>query len=1132
MADRSIVVRLKAQVDGFKRDMAEAAKATEKVAEAGEKAGTQSHSAFGGMLQSAQQNRAAWDTAGTAMTGFGAATLGGLTLATKAAMDWQSSWAGVMKTVDASPAQYAALEDGLRGLARELPATHQEIAAVAEAAGQLGVRREDIVGFTRTMINLGETTNLSAEEAATAIAQFTNVMGTSSDDVGRFGSTLVALGNAGASTERDIMMMASRLSGTGKLIGASETEILGLSSALSDVGISAEAGGGALSRVLQGMNTAVLGGGEQLQRFADVAGVSASTFAAAWRESPTQALDMFLQGLNGVTASGGNAVGVLSDLGIKSTEETRALLSLAGAGDALSSSLDTANAGWAANTALIDEASKRYGTAESRIALARNALVDAGISIGSTVLPALAGIADGAAGVLGFFADLPGPIQGAVAALGGIAGAGSLAGGAFLLLAPRLLETVSAFRTLKQDMPVAAGRLAGVAKGITAIGVAATVFPFVIEGAHALEDAITGLNRAALDQGPAQLTRNLLDAADSGDAFNSILGDLYVSGAVTTGSFANLSEAISGVARLQTDPFARIGKSLNLTDTDVALLNDRFAGTGEALKALAQTDLPSAQASFSAFWAEASAGGTTFDEAMMVLPGFKDELVNLANQMGVGTDNATLLKIATGELVPVTDSATGAVTGYKEGLEAAVSPAEELAAKSDALNEAMQTMASNFLGARAAARDYADALEEANAAADENGKHWEDGTEAAQKNAEAIDAMSSAALANIDAMHSNGEASGAAMQSTRDEIIATAREMDASQEEAEAYADALGLTPEAIRTQVEFDTSQAWAAWEALYGQDTPKVYSEAFLETGQYKNELSGIISLEPPDVNVTATAETESAIANMYGFQSVIEGTPKDVAVGVSADTTVAQAELARMLLEVESAGGTIEIDGNPVSAEQAILRVMAQANGSSGTITINGNGSPAAGALNGTVSMINNANGTLTIKGNNAPAKAAVDAIQGKTVYVDIVSRAVNVARAAQPSMRAGGGPITGPGTGTSDSVPIWASNGEHMLTAHEVSLLGGQGATYRMREAIRSGALRFDVGGAIGEPRDLRQAAWVPQPRFSAAEAPARPATTFAPSFQITGADPAAVARESVSLMRQEARAMAVVLPGGR
>src|SRR5690606_24979397 len=124
-------------------------------------------------------------------------------------------------------------------------------------------------GFTRTMIDLGETTNLTAEDAATNIAQISNVMGTmgreGSEGVARMGAALVALGNDGASTEAQILSMAQRLSGAGALIGLAESDILGIANAAASMGIEVEAGGSAISRVFTEMAKATAQGGEDLE---------------------------------------------------------------------------------------------------------------------------------------------------------------------------------------------------------------------------------------------------------------------------------------------------------------------------------------------------------------------------------------------------------------------------------------------------------------------------------------------------------------------------------------------------------------------------------------------------------------------------------------------------------------------------------------------------------------------------------------------------------------------------------------------------------------------------------------------------------------------------------------------------
>jgi anti-sigma28 factor (negative regulator of flagellin synthesis) len=60
---------------------------------------------------------------------------------------------------------------------------------------------------------------------------------------------------------------------------------------------------------------------------------------------------------------------------------------------------------------------------------------------------------------------------------------------------------------------------------------------------------------------------------------------------------------------------------------------------------------------------------------------------------------------------------------------------------------------------------------------------------------------------------------------------------------------------------------------------------------------------------------------------------------------------------------------------------------------------------------------------------------------------------------------GGAVSGPGTSTSDSIPAWLSDDEHVLTASDVHKVGGQAAVYRMRDAIQAGMLHFSGGGGV-------------------------------------------------------------------
>ncbi len=221
----------------------------------------------------------------------------GVGLAAKAAIDWESAFAGVRKTVNATEGQFGRMETGLRQMALHIPVAATDLAGIAEAAGQLGIKRKAILGFTRVIADLGVATNLAGDEGATTLARFANITQMPQSQFDRLGSTIVALGNAGASTEKDIAMMGLRIAAAGNYVGMSEPQILGYANALSSVGIEAEAGGSAISAVFKVINSAVDGGGAKLEAFAGVAGESASEFAKHWKKDAASASVTWIEGL-------------------------------------------------------------------------------------------------------------------------------------------------------------------------------------------------------------------------------------------------------------------------------------------------------------------------------------------------------------------------------------------------------------------------------------------------------------------------------------------------------------------------------------------------------------------------------------------------------------------------------------------------------------------------------------------------------------------------------------------------------------------------------------------------------------------------------------------------------------------
>lgn len=350
---------------------------------------------FGSKMQGIGKNM---QSVGSTLTkGLTVPLLAGAGVAVKAAIDYESAFAGVKKTVDGTPQQFAQLSNSIREMAKEMPSSAVEIAHVAEAAGQLGVPIGAIKDFSKTMINLGVSTNLSSEEAASSIAKIGNIMQVSGKDLGtwsgHFGSAVVDLGNHFATTERDIVEMTNRLAAGGKLAGLTTPEILGLATAMSSVGIEAEAGGTAMNQTLTGIGKAVAGVGKgassKLKLIAQTAGMTAEEFSQAWKQKPAEALQAFIKGLQRAHDEGKNMDGILSDLGMKGIRQGNMLKSLASASDKMSEAVNRSNLAWKENNALTNEASKRYETTESQLKIFKNKLTDIAIEFGGPLLKAL-----------------------------------------------------------------------------------------------------------------------------------------------------------------------------------------------------------------------------------------------------------------------------------------------------------------------------------------------------------------------------------------------------------------------------------------------------------------------------------------------------------------------------------------------------------------------------------------------------------------------------------------------------------------------------------------------------------------------------------------------------------------------
>ncbi|MBB5828147.1 phage tail tape measure protein [Micromonospora carbonacea] len=818
---------------------------------------------------------AAMQEAGTVALAAGAAITAGLVMATQAAISWESAWTGVAKVVSGTPEQMEDLEESLRGLARTLPQTHEEIAAVAAAAGQLGVKRQDIVQFTRVMVDLGTATNLTSEEAAFALSRLMNIMQTAPDDVGRLGASIVELGNNSATTEQDIVDMALRIAGAGKTVRMSEADVIGFAGALSSVGIMAEAGGSAISRAFIAIEGAVRAGGEDLETFAAVSGMTAADFTKAWQVDSARATAAFIQGLGRMQASGQDVFATLKDLGLSEILLRDALLRLAGAGDLVSRSLDIANRGWSDNTALLAEAERRYQTVESRIQIAKNNLNDFAIDMGNVFLPAVGKAADLVSALGEILGELPGPVKVILGLLAAATAALLLTGGAALIAVPQ----IAAYRASIDTLAASQGRLA--AATVAASGMLGRVGTFLAgPWGIAIGVAVAALTAFTAAQANARSrARELADTLDT------------QSGAVTKDTAVWVANQLASKGAV--DAAERLGIS-------TATLTKAIMGEQGALDEV--------NAAIDGVEVKGNQFVGVQDKKVAAAARLRTVLAEMGGDLANATELQRQLTEATGATTRSTSELEPNARTLAQTLGVTADEADDLTAGIDQLDKELQALFDRMFSVEeaedAAVRAMRRMTEEANA----NGGALKGNSEAALANRDNVRAVINAHLRQVQAMAESGATAGELTEKTerlRKKFVDQARAAGMSEDQIKEYAKAYDQVPGLVNTSIK--TPGLSTASGAV------SRFKELWESIKDRSVRLRAVMASQP---NPASGMSTGGMVDGPTGFDNVPFLSPSGTTMLTKGEyvSTVASTSANRAALEAANNGARLAVVGRP--------------------------------------------------------------------------------------------------------------------------------------------------------------------------------------------------------------------------
>lgn len=442
--------------------------------------------------------------------------MGIATASVNAEIQFEKTFATVRKTVRGTEEDYARLEAASKKMSTQLAAGTDEINAVMSTAGQLGIETENIEAFTKTMIDLGNsTTDLDANTAATEIAKFINIMGTSQKDIDRLGASLAYVGNRYATTEAPIMEMAMRIAGAGKQVGMTEAQVIGVATALSSVGIEAQMGGSAFSKALIKMELAAETGGQSLTDFATVSGMTAEEFKNLWKADPTAAFIAFTKGIAQMDDEGISAIATLQDLGFKEVRLRDTMLRTVSNTRLMEDAVADATRGWQENSALTEMAGKIYATTAAQLTNLKNKASLAGQQIASDLTPTIQNLMSSASDLLDKFMGLDEEQRLSIIKWGAVAAAM----GPALLILGRLVGAVGSVAGALGKGMLAVGRFSAAVKGagggvsgllkvvgsskLAMVGLTAAVIYGAYKlydyasGAKAAREALEGMNKTA-----------------------------------------------------------------------------------------------------------------------------------------------------------------------------------------------------------------------------------------------------------------------------------------------------------------------------------------------------------------------------------------------------------------------------------------------------------------------------------------------------------------------------------------------------------------------------------------------------------------------------------------------------------
>jgi len=760
VADRSIVVRLRAEVADFKSAMKDASKSIADTTD--------------GFSKGVQKNSEHINTLANQAGLLGAAMVGASVLAIKSFADFDAE----MSNVQAATHETAGTMDLLRAAAikagKDTIFNAKESASAITEMAKAGVNAKDILGGGLTgALALASAGSIDVADAAEIAASTLNQFNLKGSDMTHVADLLAAGANK---AQGGVLDLGNGLKFVGPVaagMNVSLEETVGVLSQFASKGVIGEQAGTSLRGVLASLTSPSKEAATELENLgvnlydatgkflglSNMAGQMKSAYAGMTDAQKNASLGVIF-GNQQVTAAR-----LLLDGGKESVDKwTKAVDDQGYASETAAIKLNNLKGDWEQLTGSIETAS---------------------ISLGESANGPLRAVVQSATDIVNALAEAPGVVQGLLLAIVGGGGLVLLGGAGLAKLVTSIAATKDAMVALKISGQLAATAVGGI--GI-ALGIASVALGYWSN------------NQAEA----AQRTSELADSLDQ-----------------TTGKITDNTRAVvinqlatgTGwwVFKVQSayDAAGKLGIAMDVV-TDAALGNaDAQAKVSAAIEA---NNAATKNGNYDEYAASIGRADVSSSDAATAIINLRDRL----KEQGVALDEATT---QTEQKIEADKKSAGSQKDAADATGVATAAINDQVDALQELVDGQNKAAGAVLSERDAQRNLQASIDDAIKARKDNGETLDIDTEKGRANQAALDDVAKSTWDVIDAMKANGSGADqlrAQMTTARQSFLDVADAMGIGTEDAKALADQLGLIPENIVPTVHVDLTDAYQAMRAF----------------------------------------------------------------------------------------------------------------------------------------------------------------------------------------------------------------------------------------------------------------------------------------------------------------------------